>query len=204
MINTFLFDIGNVLLDFDYLKEFRGLFDEETAQKIADISIRRPEIWREMDAGVLSYDEAVSLIVQSAPHLEAQIRLAIQELYNNVRSFDYAEQWLKGLKAAGFRIYILSNYGEKPFADSKQRMPFLKYTDGQLISYEIQATKPSPAAFSAVCDRFAIDPAETVFIDDSAANIAAAAALGFHTVLFQGYPDALDQLSQLPLSYDCF
>lgn len=33
MINTFLFDIGNVLLDFDYLKEFRGLFDEETAQK---------------------------------------------------------------------------------------------------------------------------------------------------------------------------
>ena len=80
----------------------------------------------------------------------------------------------------------------------------MKYTDGQLISYEIQATKPSPAAFSAVCDRFAIDPAETVFIDDSAANIAAAAALGFHTVLFQGYPDALYQLSQLPLAYDCF
>ena len=32
MIDTFLFDIGNVLLDFDYLKEFRKLFDEETGQ----------------------------------------------------------------------------------------------------------------------------------------------------------------------------
>ena len=109
MIDTFLFDIGNVLLDFDYLKEFRKLFDEETAQKIADISVRNSEIWREMDAGVLTYDEAISLIVRNAPHLESQIRLAVKELYDNVQSFGFAEGWLKRLKMAGFRIYILSN-----------------------------------------------------------------------------------------------
>lgn len=44
MINTIIFDIGNVLLDFDYMKQFRRLFDEKTAQTIADISIRKPEI----------------------------------------------------------------------------------------------------------------------------------------------------------------
>ena len=201
MIDTFLFDIGNVLLDFDYLKEFRKLFDEETAQKIADISVRNSEVWREMDAGVLTYDEVISLIVRHAPHLESQIRLAIKELYDNVQSFDYAERWLKQLKTAGFRVYILSNYGEKPFAASKERMPFLKYTDGQLISYEIRQTKPSPIAFVAACERFGIDPDQTVFIDDSAANIAAASALGFHTVLFTGYEDALRALSTLPLEY---
>lgn len=201
MIDTFLFDIGNVLLDFDYLKEFRKLFDEETAQKIADISVRNSEVWREMDAGVLTYDETISLIVRYAPHLESQIRLAIKELYDNVQSFDYAERWLKQLKTAGFRVYILSNYGEKPFAASKERMPFLKYTDGQLISYEIRQTKPSPIAFVAACERFGMDPDQTVFIDDSAANIAAASALGFHTVLFTGYKDALHALSTLPLKF---
>lgn len=89
-------------------------------------------------------------------------------------SIESAEGWLKRLKTAGFRIYILSNYGEKPFADSKGRMPFLKHTDGQLISYEIKETKPSPIAFAAVCERFDIDPDKTVFIDDSAVNIATA------------------------------
>ena len=201
MIDTFLFDIGNVLLDFDYMKEFRKLFDEETAQKIADISVRNHDIWREMDAGVLTYDEAISLIVRNAPHLENQIRLAVKELYDNVRSFEYAQGWLERLKAAGFRIYILSNYGQRPFAASKGRMPFLKYTDGQSISYEIKQTKPSPVAFAASCERFDIDPEKTVFIDDSAANIAAAGALGFHTVLFTGYEDAMHALSTLPLAY---
>ena len=77
MINTIIFDIGNVLLDFDYMKHFRRLFDEETAQLIANISILKPEVWAEMDRGVLSYMEAVNLIVQGAPHLEKEIRLAI-------------------------------------------------------------------------------------------------------------------------------
>ena len=36
MINTIIFDIGNVLLDFDYMKQFRRLFDEETAQRFRD------------------------------------------------------------------------------------------------------------------------------------------------------------------------
>ena len=201
MINTFLFDIGNVLLDFDYLKEFRKLFDEETAQKIADITVRQPDTWREMDAGVLTYEEAVGLIIENAPHLEKEIRLAIRELYNNVQSFDYAQVWLKRLKEAGYKIYILSNYGKEPFAASKGRMPFLAYTDGQLISYEIKETKPSGVAFAAACERFSLDPKETVFLDDSAANIAAASELGFHTVLFTGYEDALRALSALPLAY---
>jgi len=202
MINTIIFDIGNVLLDFDYLKQFRKLFDEETAQVIADISIRKPEVWVEMDRGVLSYDEAVNLIIQGSPHLAQEIRLAVKELYDNVDSFPYAVDWVKDLKSRGYRIYILSNYGEKPFADSKVHMPFLQHVDGQLISYEIREVKPHAAIYQAICDRFSIIPGEAVFIDDSAANIAGAQAFGLNTVLFNNYEDAVDQLRQLPLKYD--
>ena len=86
MIDTIIFDIGNVLLDFDYMKHFRSLFDEETAQTIADISVRKTEVWLELDRGVLSYEEAVSFIIRGAPRLEKEIRLAIQELYRHVES----------------------------------------------------------------------------------------------------------------------
>ena len=194
MIDTIIFDIGNVLLDFDYMKHFRSLFDEETAQTIADNSIRKLEVWLEMDRGVLSYDEAVELVIRGAPRLEKEIRLAVKELYDRVESYPYATQWVKSLKEKGYRVYILSNYGEKPFAASKGRMPFLRYTDGQLISYEVREVKPNAAIYQALCDRFHIDPDKAVFIDDSAINIAGAKAFGLHTILFTDYEDAVAQL----------
>ena len=194
MIDTIIFDIGNVLLDFDYMKHFRSLFDEETAQTIADNSIRKLEVWLEMDRGVLSYDEAVELVIRGAPRLEKEIRLAVKELYDRVESYPYATQWVKSLKEKGYRVYILSNYGEKPFAASKGRMPFLDYADGWLISYEVREVKPSPAIYRALCERFHIDPDKAVFIDDSAINIAGAKAFGLHTILFTDYEDAVAQL----------
>ena len=201
MINTIIFDIGNVLLDFDYMKEFRKLFDEETAETIANISIRKPEVWVEMDRGVLSYEEAVNLIIDGAPHLEKEIRLAVKELYANVDSFPYAVEWVKHLKEKGYKIYILSNYGEKPFADSKIHMPFLQHVDGQLISYEIRKVKPTAAIYQAICDKFSITPSEAVFIDDSAANIAGATAFGLNTIHFTSYENTLMQLHELPLAF---
>ena len=202
MIDTIIFDIGNVLLDFDYMKHFRHLFDEQTAQAIADVSIRNLPVWLEMDRGVLSYEEAVDLVVRGAPHLEKEIHLAITELYAHVESYPYAVDWVRSLKEKGYKIYILSNYGEKPFADSKERMPFLQYTDGQLISYEVKEVKPSTAIYQTLCDRFSIDPAQAVFLDDSPINIAGAKAFGLHTILFTDYADALKQLKALPLAYD--
>lgn len=197
MIDTIIFDIGNVLLDFDYMKQFRRLFDEETAQTIANASIRKPDVWAEMDRGVLSYEEAVDLVVRGAPHLEKEIHLAITELYAHVESYPYAVDWVRSLKEKGYKIYILSNYGEKPFADSKERMPFLQYADGQLISYEVKEVKPSTAIYQTLCDRFSIDPAQAVFLDDSPINIAGAKAFGLHTILFTDHEDAAAQLQAL-------
>ena len=201
MIDTIIFDIGNVLLDFDYMKQFRRLFDEETAQAIADISVRKLENWIELDRGVLSYDQAVDRIIQDAPHLAEEIRLAVRELYRNVEAYAYAEKWVKALKEKGYKLYVLSNYGEKPFAQSKGNMPFLQHMDGQLISYEIREVKPSAAIYRALCDKFQIDPDKAVFIDDSAVNIAGAKDFGLHTVHFTGYADAIAQLEALPMAY---
>ena len=194
MIDTIIFDIGNVLLDFDYMRVFRSLFDEETAQTIADISVRKLDIWLEMDRGVLSYDEAVELVIRGAPQLEKEIRLAVKALYDRVEAYPYATEWVKSLKEKGYRIYILSNYGEKPFAASKARMPFLDYVDGTLLSCQVQDVKPSAAIYQALCDRFQIDPGKAVFIDDSPLNIAGAKAFGLHTILFKDYADAVAQL----------
>ena len=201
MIDTIIFDIGNVLLDFDYLKHFRQLFDEDTAQAIADATVRDLAVWLEMDRGVLSYEEALALVVRGAPHLSREIRCAVDYLYGNVESYPYATHWVKQLKEKGYRVYFLSNYGEKPFAESKDRMPFLDQVDGWLLSCEIREVKPSPIIYQTLCSRFAITPDRAVFIDDSAINVAGAQAVGMHTIHFTTYQDALTQLRALPLAY---
>ena len=201
MIDTIIFDIGNVLLDFDYMKQFRRLFDEETANAVADVTVRKLENWIELDRGVLSYEEAVNRMIQDAPHLEKEIPLAVGELYKHVESYPYAAAWVKSLKEKGYRLYVLSNYGERPFAESKTNMPFLEDMDGMLISYEIQEVKPSAAIYQALCDKFHIDPNKAVFIDDSAVNIAGAKDFGLHTIHFTGYADAIAQLEAMPLAY---
>ena len=201
MIDTFVFDIGNVLLDFNYPEQYRAIYDEQTARALADATVRNTALWAEMDRGVLSYDRVIALLQKDTPHLAQEIAHAIPLLYRQVRPFPYAKPWLCALKEKGYRIYILSNYGELPYAWSKPRMDFLPYADGALISYEVQDIKPSRAVFETLCDRFAIDPQRAVFIDDAAANIAAAEAFGLNAVLFTGYTAALDALRDLPLAY---
>ena len=80
-------------------------------------------------------------------------------------------------------------------------MPFLAYVDGQLISYEVRQVKPDAAVYQALCDKFSIDPQNSVFIDDSAINIAGAKDFGLNTILFTTYSDAVAQLKALPLAY---
>jgi 2-haloacid dehalogenase len=63
--------------------------------------------------------------------------------------------------------------------------PFCDYFEGVLISGEEGVVKPDPAIFRLLIERFAVDPARAVFVDDAARNVEAAATLGFGTVLFE-------------------
>ena len=201
MITTFIFDIGNVLLNFNYLDQYRALYGEETAQALADATVRNTALWAEMDRGALSYEDAIVLLQKNAPHLHHQIPHAIHTMYTRLEPFPYSDAWLQSLKQKGYRVYILSNYGQVPYEMTKPRMAFLKYTDGTLISYEVCQTKPNRGIYQAICDKFSIDPSEAVFLDDSSINIDGAKAFGLHTVLFTDYPSALEELAKLPLAY---
>ena len=70
-----------------------------------------------------------------------------------------------------------------------------EYFDDIYVSYRLKMTKPSAEIFEAVAADLGIRPEEALFIDDSAANIAAAAQLGFNTMLVEPYTDFYDKLT---------
>lgn len=82
------------------------------------------------------------------------------------------------------RLYFLSNM-PAPFARHLEaRHAFLRDFDGGLFSGDVKLIKPEPAIFALLGERHGLEPARTVFIDDLAANVAAAQAFGWHALQF--------------------
>ena len=105
--------------------------------------------------------------------------------------------------AAGYRIFLLSNtnalhirYVEQDFQRRfPGRKPFLQHFEKAYLSHELHLRKPQPEIYTHVLQDAGLNADETLFVDDRAENIAAAAALGLHTRL---HP-ANTPLTELPL-----
>ena len=109
----------------------------------------------------------------------AVLRLAV-DLQEPVKP---TERLVGDLKAAGYRLYVLSNMSRE-FIDFLRRFPVYGLFDGEVVSCEEGVVKPEPEIYRRLLGRYGLDPAQTLFIDDRPANIAAAAALGIRGQLF--------------------
>ena len=93
------------------------------------------------------------------------------------------ERLVGDLKAAGYRLYVLSNMSRE-FIAFLRRFPVYRLFDGEVVSCEEGTVKPEPRIYEILLERYGLDPAETLFIDDRAANIVAAEGLGIAGYLF--------------------
>ena len=93
------------------------------------------------------------------------------------------ERLVGELKAAGYRLYVLSNMARE-FIAHLRRFPVYGLFDGEVISCEELTVKPEPRIYEILLGRYGLDPGETLFVDDRAANIEAAGRLGIRGFLF--------------------
>ena len=193
MIRNVIFDVGNVLIEFDWQKFLRRLFDGETA-KIVSPAMWGTAAWDEMDRGVLSMDEVTALFIANAPDYAPQIREALDRIGECPAVKPYTIPWIRELKQQGYRVYYLSNYFRTLWEKRPDIRAFADETDGGTFSWHEQVIKPDPAAFRRLLERYQLHAEESLFIDDSPKNIAAAQALGFHAVRFTDYAQQHDDI----------
>ena len=91
---------------------------------------------------------------------------------------------LARLRADGRRLVALTNWSAETFPIARARYDFLGWFEDIVVSGEVRLAKPDPRIFELTRTRTGLDPSTTLFIDDSAANIDAAATLGYHTHRF--------------------
>jgi 2-haloacid dehalogenase len=182
-----VFDLGGVLIDWNPRYLYRKLFDgDDAAMERFLAEVTTPEWNVEQDAG-RTWAEAVASLTKEHPEHAALIAA-------------YADRWpemlgeaiqptveiLDELRDSDVRLFALSNWSAETFPIARPRYPFLEWFEGIVISGEVRITKPDARMYRHLLERYSLDPATTVFIDDSAANVDAASALGMTAIRFEG------------------
>jgi 2-haloacid dehalogenase len=183
--NIVVFDLGGVLIDWDPRHLYRKLFaGDEAAMEHFLASVCTPEWNRRQDAG-RSFAEGARLLKSQHPE-RAELIDAYGARFDEMMAGPIAGsvEILSELKDRGSRLFALSNFSSETYPPALTRFGFLHWFEGILISGDVKLTKPDPRIFELLIERFAIDPKRAVFIDDVAANAAAARLFGIHAIHF--------------------
>lgn len=199
MIKNIIFDIGNVLVEFNPEKVFLEIgIDKNKIEGLAQATVHNC-LWPELDRGVLPEEEVFRKMKENAPEYEQEINLMLDKAMEKlVRSYDYAAGWLKSLQERGYKIYLLSNYPESLFElHSKNKFTFLPYIDGKVVSAYVKLIKPDCKIYELLLEKYHLNAQECVFLDDREENIQGAKKVGIHGITFLSYEDASEKLEAL-------
>lgn len=186
-IKNLIIDFGGVLIDLDRqrcIENFKklGLPDVEV---VLDI-YHQQDFFRKYEKGLITSAEFRDVIREKIgkPVTDAQI----DDAWNSfLVSIPAAKLDLLLNLRKDYVVYLLSNTNEIHWQWSCQHaFPYKTfrvedYFEHIYLSYEMNMAKPDAEIFQKVLDDTGIIPAETLFIDDSAANCRAAEALGITT-----------------------
>ena len=197
-IDSVVFDLGKVLLDWDPRYYYRRHFSGNETGMEDFLRQIVPGSWvLEMDRG-----KASALCIAERQQLHPQHAELIglwSEGWRHMLKGEIAgtAALIAELKAAGLRLYALTNFSTETFPVAQQICPTLALFEDVVVSGAIGMVKPEPAIYAYTQQRCGFDPARAVFIDDMAENVAAARDAGWHALRFQSPEQLRQDLRQL-------
>lgn len=184
-INAVIFDIGNVLIEWQPERFFDATVGEGRRREMF-AAIDLHGINDEVDRGA-NFRDTIYAAADANPEFRAEVRmwhdnwleLATPAIPQSVRI-------LRSLRAKGVPVFALTNFGIQTFEIAEPVYPFLGEFDRRYISGHMGMIKPDAAIYQRLEDDCGIDPATLLFTDDRIDNIRAANARGWQTHLFEG------------------
>jgi 2-haloacid dehalogenase len=193
------FDLGAVLIDWDPRYLYRSLLPDDAAVDAFLSEVGFAE-WNEaLDAGG-DWDEAVERLAGRHPARRELIE-AFRDRWEETlgRPIEPVVEVVRELVDHGVRTFALSNWSDRTYAIARPRFPFLGWFEGVIVSGEVGVTKPDPRIYRTLLERYGLDPARTVFIDDRRENVAAAERVGIQGLLYVDPPTLRRDLRALGL-----
>jgi 2-haloacid dehalogenase len=181
-----IFDVGRVLFQWDLRHLYAKLIDDPEEVERFCTTIITPEWHFQHDAGRPLADMVEERIAEF-PHAEGLIR-AYATRFNETIPGPIAGMpaLVERLHDAGVPLYIITNFGDEFWSMFRPTQPLFDRFEDILVSGVEKMVKPDPAIYRLALDRFGLEAAHTLFIDDVPENIAGAASVGIDGHVFTG------------------
>lgn len=197
-IDTVVFDLGGVLIDWNPEYLYREIFPDEAERRWFLSNITTLDWNEEQDAG-RTLQEGTEYLVRKFPEHEKNIRLYYDRwkemlggpIHETVEVFRHLKEISK------VRLYALTNWSAETFPIAMELYEFLHWFDGRLVSGAEKIRKPSPEIYQLLIKRFDIDPKKAVYVDDNLRNVLPARELGFYGIHFQSPAQFQQELAML-------
>ncbi len=198
MINTIIFDVGNVLIDFDWDGFMNSMFN---GNKDLILELEKAfwtdDGWDRLDAGD-EPEDVFSRIISNAPHREKELRMIFENIGDTLIKREATPLWIKDLRSRGYnRLLYLSNYSHYVMEKNPDVLDFLPLLDGGVFSCDVKLIKPDRRIYEAIAEKYNLVPSECVFIDDLERNVKAGIDFGFHGIQFKTLEQAQNDLNKL-------
>lgn len=195
MINTIIFDLGAVLIDWNPQYLYRKIFNNEQEMQTFLSTICTPD-WNEEQDGGRSLKDGTDYLVTKFPDQAENIRAFYgrwEEMLGG--AIEETVEIFRQLKDSGkYKIYALTNWSAETFTIAQEKYHFLGWFDGIVVSGTERTRKPFPEFYQILLDRYNVKPEEALFIDDNQRNVTAAEALGINAVHFTSAADLAKEL----------
>ena len=199
MIKNLVFDLGNVLIEWNSEKILASFEPEKERRQLLRQVIFESGVWHQTDRGELSLKEACDeVLVQLDDSYHPAVQNIFYNWYKVVEVYSGLQEQIGLWADQGYHIYILSTTCEIFYRIEKAGLlPIYPLLSGYILSSEVGVVKPEPEIYQTLLRKYGIDPTESVFIDDIQANLDTAAELGFETILAERESDNILAMQDL-------
>ncbi|MCV0425584.1 MAG: HAD family phosphatase [Roseibium sp.] len=196
-ITTVVFDIGNVLIEWNPEHLYRKLIPDEKDRKSFLETVCTPDWNIQQDLG-RTWQEAIDTLSKKHPE-KTDLITAYSERWHEMVPGEIhgTTKLLEELKAANCPLYAITNFSAEKFAEAQERFPFLKVSFRDIVvSAEEKLIKPDSRIYEVLLQRNGLEAETCLFIDDSLKNVEAARDLGMTAHHFKNPEDLRSDLNR--------
>ncbi len=197
MLYNFLFDIGNVILKFDFRIGVQRIQDRCSKASGEQLLRTISDLTEQLEAGQLDVSTYVS---QASERLgftgsEEDFIHAFEDIFT---LNEPVVELITQLKQAGHQLYLLSNTNGIHVPFFTREYPVFDHFSGATYSHEVGCMKPNAGIYESAILQFNLNPEHTLYIDDLEANVIAGRDSGLQGIHYD--PDQhhslLDELRE--------
>ncbi len=198
MYKNIIFDLGGVVIEY-YPRVFlmERLANEKLEEILYNISFGS-SVWKELDSNTITRDEGYKIMLDKAAEIghKYEMNMILCDWEDMLKNKDDTIRVMKSLSKNGYNLYYLSNMAPETFEQIKKRRFWPLFKDG-VASCNVKISKPDARIFMGTLNKFKLNAAECIFIDDTIANVNAASALGITSIHFKSASILTKELAQL-------